>query len=257
MTEFKDKVIVITGASQGVGLHLAERFSLDEKSIVVLLDIQEERLNEVVNVIGSKGGQALAFLVDVSDDEQVTKAFEEIDKKFGKIDILINNAGILRSSTIEESSVQHMNSMIEVNLLGTMYCTNAAVPLMKKSGGNIINVSSILGTFPNTGSGAYGAAKAGIITLTKVWAAELSPYNIRVNAYAPGVIDTPMAEDVIKNRAEEKLKQIPLKRFGMTEDVFQLVKFFCSNNASYITGQTIGLDGGIWATQRPTGTWKV
>ena len=146
--------------------------------------------------------------------------------------------------------------MIGVNLMGPMYCTRAAVPYMKEHGGNIINVASILATFPNTGSGAYGAAKAGMIVLTRVWAAELAPYNIRVNCYAPGVLNTPMAEDVIKNRAESKLSQIPLRRFGETDDVFDLVSFFCSQQASYITGQTIGLDGGIWATQTPTAAWK-
>ena len=170
---------------------------------------------------------------------------------------MINNAGVLHKSLVEESTDDHWKLMIGVNLMGAVYCTRAAIPYMKESGGCIINVSSILGHFPNTGSAAYGVAKGGITILTRVLAAELAPYKIRVNAYSPGVINTPMAEYVIKNRAESKLKEIALRKFAEPRDIFNLVKFLCSEESDYITGQTIGIDGGIWITQTPTACWNL
>lgn len=256
MGKFQDQVAVITGAGQGAGKKLATRF-YEEGAIVCLLDLNGKNLASVVEEVEPDEDRFVTYTADVSNSSQVTAVMEDIGRRFGKIDILINNAGVLHKGMIETSSDDHIQLMIGVNLMGPMYCTRAAVPYMKEKGGNIINVASILATFPNTGSGAYGAAKAGMIVLTRVWAAELAPYNIRVNCYAPGVLNTPMAEDVIKNRAESKLCQIPLRRFGETDDAFNLVSFFCSEEASYITGQTIGLDGGIWATQTPTAAWKL
>ena len=256
MGKFQDQVAVITGAGQGAGKKLATRF-YEEGAIVCLLDLNGKNLASVVEEVKPDEDRFVTYTADVSNSSQVTAVMEDIGRRFGKIDILINNAGVLHKGMIETSSDDHIQLMIGVNLMGPMYCTRAAVPYMKEKGGNIINVASILATFPNTGSGAYGAAKAGMIVLTRVWAEELAPYNIRVNCYAPGVLNTPMAEDVIKNRAESKLCQIPLRRFGETDDAFNLVSFFCSEEASYITGQTIGLDGGIWATQTPTAAWKL
>ena len=256
MDKFKEKVVVVTGAGQGAGKKLATRF-YEEGASVCLLDLNGENLEKVVQEVSPEAGRFVPYTVDVSSSEQVTKAIDEIGKRLGKIDILINNAGVLHKGMIETATDAHLQLMVNVNLMGPMYCTRAAIPYMKHRDANIINVASILATFPNTGSGAYGAAKAGMILLTRVWAAELAPYGIRVNCYAPGVLNTPMAEDVIKNRAESKLSQIPLRRFGETDDVFDLVSFFCSKQASYITGQTIGLDGGIWATQTPTAAWKL
>ncbi len=256
MGDFEKKVIVITGAGQGAGKQLALRF-YQEGACVCLLDLNGENLKAVMEELQPDKERFAIFPTDVSDSKQVTDAINAIGGQFGRIDILINNAGVLHKGMIEDSTDEHIQLMVGVNLFGPMYCTRAAVPFMKGAGGNIINVASILATFPNTGSGAYGAAKAGMILLTRVWAAELAPYNIRVNCYAPGVLNTPMAEDVIKNRAESKLCQIPLRRFGETDDAFDLVRFFCSEQASYITGQTIGLDGGIWATQTPTAAWKL
>lgn len=256
MTEFKDKVVVISGAGQGAGRKMAERFYADGAK-VCLLDINKDTLNKVLEESKADKDRFVAYPTDISNSTNVKETFKAIGEKFGRIDFLINNAGVLHKSTIEESTDEHLQLMVNVNLLGPSYCTREAIPYMKNGGGSIVNVASILATFPNTGSGAYGAAKAGMIVMTRVWAAELAPYNIRVNAYAPGVINTPMAEYVIKTRPESKLQQIALRRFGETDDVYDLVKFYCSEQSSYITGQCIGLDGGIWTTQTPTASWKL
>lgn len=256
MGKFDHQVVVITGAGQGAGERLALRF-YEAGASVCLLDLNSGNLAAIEAGLQPDPSRFAIYTVDVSDSLQVTSVIREIGKRFGRIDILINNAGVLHKGMIEDSTDEHMKLMVDVNLMGPMYCTRACVPYMKGQGGNIVNVSSVLANFPNTGSGAYGAAKAGVMVLTKVWAAELAPYGIRVNCYAPGVLDTPMAEDVIKNRAESKLCQIPLRRFGKTDDAYDLVSFFCSAEAGYITGQTIGLDGGMWATQTPTAAWKL
>lgn len=256
MMKFDKKVAVVTGAGQGAGKKLAIRF-YEEGASVCLLDLNGQNLNAILEDLKPDPNRFAVYEVDISNSSRVTEVIDDIGKRFGKIDILINNAGVLHKGMIETSTDAHLQLMIDVNLLGPMYCTRAAIPYMKGNGGNIVNVASILATFPNTGSGAYGAAKAGMIVLTRVWAAELAPYKIRVNCYAPGVLNTPMAEDVILHRAESKLCQIPLRRFGETDDAFDLVSFFCSDQASYITGQTIGLDGGIWATQTPTAAWNL
>ena len=252
----KDKVAIVTGAGKGIGRAAALAAAAEGATVVTVARPQSD-LDETVRLIRENGGTASSLSRDLTCGEQAASMVDSVLQMYGRIDILINNAGVLHKGMIETSSDDHIQLMIGVNLMGPMYCTRAAVPYMKEKGGNIINVASILATFPNTGSGAYGAAKAGMIVLTRVWAAELAPYNIRVNCYAPGVLNTPMAEDVIKNRAESKLCQIPLRRFGETDDAFNLVSFFCSEEASYITGQTIGLDGGIWATQTPTAAWKL
>lgn len=253
---FNNKVAVITGAGQGQGAHLARRF-YEDGARVALLELNEEQLHKMIKEFDpDEPERFVPYTVDVSHSDEVNDVFKRIGDQFGEIAFLINNAGILHKGTIESSTDEHIHLMIDVNLKGTMYATRAAIPHMKKSGGSILNVSSILATFPNTGAGAYGAAKSGIITLTRIWAAELAPYNIRVNAYAPGTIDTPMMAEIFAQRREEsKLAQIPLRRFGTCEDVYNVVRFFCAEESAYLTGQTIGIDGGIWATQTPTAAW--
>jgi len=253
---FLNQIVVITGASQGVGKELAFSFSR-MSAVVCLLDIKEGELQAVNNKINDEKGRSFAYVTDVSDSCQVSKTINSIGGQFGKISILINNAGVLSKSLVEESTDDHWKLMIGVNLMGAVYCSRAAIPYMKERGGCIINVSSILGHFPNTGSAAYGVAKGGISILTRVLAAELAPYNIRVNAFSPGVINTPMAEYVIKNRAESKLKEIALRKFAEPRDIFNLVKFLCSEESDYITGQTMAIDGGIWITQTPTACWNI
>ncbi len=252
---FKDKVVVITGAAQGIGSATAMKFaSMGAK--LALIDIKEDGLKNTKSSIEANNGVANSYKCDIASSKDVNSVFESIARDFGTIDVLVNNAGVLRRAYVEEADDAHWDFMISVNLLGPVYCSRAAIPLMKKNGGAIINCSSILGTFPNTGSAAYGVAKQGIILLTRVMAAELAPYGIRVNAYSPGVADTEFAADVIKNRGDQKLEQIALKRFGEPDDIAELIAFLASDQSSYVTGQTIAIDGGMWITQKPASRWK-
>ncbi|MBR2809420.1 MAG: SDR family oxidoreductase [Erysipelotrichaceae bacterium] len=257
LKEFEGKVVIVTGAGQGQGEHLARRFH-ECGCKVALMDLNGEALNALVaEVKPADEYEFKAYPVNVANSAEVTNAIDDFGKHWGRVDILVNNAGVLHKGMIETSTDDHINLMIDVNLKGPMYCVRAAVPYMKEHGGNILNVASILATFPNTGAGAYGSAKAGLIVLTRVWAAELAPYGIRVNCYAPGTIKTPMMSEIVaQHREESKLQQIPMREFGEVEDTFKLVSFFCSEQAHYVNGQTIGLDGGIWATQTPTAAWK-
>ena len=256
MVRYKDKVVVVTGAGQGIGKTVAQRFYQDGAT-VCLLDMNEKALKQVAEETNADVSRFTVWTVDISDSKKVDAVIRAIGKQFGKIDVLVNNAGVFKRCLIEEATDEQIQLMMNVNFLGTVFCTRAAIPFMKNIDANIINVSSILATFPNTGSGIYGATKAGMHVLTRVLASELAPYGIRVNCYAPGVVETPMSADVIQKRPESKLSQIALRRFGKTDDVYNLISFFCSANASYITGQLIGLDGGIWATQTPNATWKL
>jgi NAD(P)-dependent dehydrogenase (short-subunit alcohol dehydrogenase family) len=252
---FKDKVVVITGAAQGIGSATAMKFaSMGAK--LALIDIKEDGLKNTKSSIEANNGVANSYKCDIASSKDVNSVFESIARDFGTIDVLVNNAGVLRRAYVEEADDAHWDFMISVNLLGPVYCSRAAIPLMKKNGGAIINCSSILGTFPNTGSAAYGVAKQGIILLTRVMSAELAPYGIRVNAYSPGVADTEFAADVIKNRGDQKLEQIALKRFGEPDDIAELIAFLASDQSSYVTGQTIAIDGGMWITQKPASRWK-
>lgn len=251
----KGKVAVVTGGAQGIGRAIALRFA-QAGADVAIFDVNSRHFERVTAEVKSLGVRAISALVDVSDSRQVSEAIDRVGHEFGRLDVLVNNAGVMDRALVEQSSDEHWDRMLGVNLLGPVYCSRAAIPWLKKNGGSIINCSSILGTFPNTASAAYGTAKLGVTLLTKVMGAELAPHGIRVNAYAPGVANTEFAADVIKQRGAEKVKQIALNRFGEPEDIASVVFFLASPEAAYVTGQTIAVDGGMWITQTPTRTWS-
>jgi len=253
--EFKGKVVVITGGAQGIGQATALAFAREGAS-VCLIDLKTDRMADTLEKVKFFGGTGIACHADVSSKAEVDSAIAQALKRFDRIDVLVNNAGVLKRALVEETTKEHWDLMLGVNLLGVVYCSQAVLPTMKKTGGAIINCSSILGTFPNTGSAAYGIAKQGVSLLTRVMAAELAPYSIRVNCYSPGVANTEFAADVITNRGAEKVQQIALHRFGEPEDLADVILFLASDKARYVTGQTLGVDGGMWVTQTPTKTWK-
>jgi len=253
--DLKDRIAIITGASRGIGLSITDKLaSVDLK--VVMVDIDGGKLKVEVERLSSIYGndRVMSICCDVSNSISAQKCVREVENTWGEISILVNNAGIVRRAFLEEMDENDWQEILRVNLTGVFLFTRAVIPSMKRAGeGSIINVSSNVAGVPSVSMGAYCVTKAGIETLTKVFASELAPYNIRVNAYAPGVVITEMTKDILESRAEDKLKTIPLGRFGTAEEIASLVLFLCSKESSYIDGSIIPINGGMLSTQNP---WK-
>lgn len=252
LKRFQNKVAIVTGGARGIGAVICEKLAQEGARIVVNYVKNAEAAKNVVKKIKEKGGDAFSFCCNVSDFSQVNDMIENTFEKYGRIDILVNNAGIFPQAFVEEVIPEEWEKAIEVNLIGTFNCSKAVIPYLKKQGGGrIINCSTISAKLPDVGISAYAASKAAINNFTMVLAAELAPYNITVNAYAPGIIETDMTRDMILNRGDKQLKQIALRRFGKPEEVANLVTFLASDEASYITGAIISVDGGMLIVQNP------
>ncbi|MDF2586596.1 MAG: 3-oxoacyl-(acyl-carrier-protein) reductase [Anaerocolumna sp.] len=241
-----NKVAIVTGASRGIGRSIALSLSKYGAIVVVNYCGSKEKAEEVVNEIKQNGGTAIAYQADVADSTAVKNMFADIIKELGKIDILVNNAGITRDNLILKMTDEEFDAVIDTNLKGVFNCLKQASRIMlKQKGGRIINISSISGVIGNVGQVNYSAAKAGVIGMTKSLAKELGSRGITVNAIAPGYINTDMTA-VLKDELKEKVTElIPLKRLGEVEDIAEMAAFLASDKASYITGQTIQIDGGM------------
>jgi NAD(P)-dependent dehydrogenase (short-subunit alcohol dehydrogenase family) len=245
MTPSPPKVALVTGAARGIGLAVAKRF-LAEGWKVALLDIEGVLLRNSVAALAD-ASNTLALHCDVSDAKTVARAVAEVERHFGRLDALVNNAGIAVFAPLLETSDDDWKRVLEVNLTGPFICTKAAIPLMREHGGGaIVNITSISAVRASTLRSAYGTSKAGLAHLTKQLAVELAAQGIRVNGVAPGPVETAMAKAV--HTAEIRADYhdaIPLNRYGLEEELAEAVFFLCSDRASYITGQILAVDGGF------------
>ena len=245
MFSLKDKVALVTGASQGIGRDTA--LALAEVGAKVAVAARsEEKLAALVADIAAAGGTAFAVKMDVADAEQVKAGFKQVLEKFGRLDILVNNAAITRDGLAMRMKADDWEAVLRTNLTGAHLCIQQALPtMMKARAGRIINISSIVAQSGNAGQANYVAAKAGIIGLTKAIAIEIASRNVTVNAVAPGFIETPMTAVLPDKVKEELKKRIPLGRMGSARDVASAIVFLASDEAAYITGHVLNVNGGM------------
>jgi len=240
------KVAVVTGAAQGIGKTIT--LLLAEKGAsLVLCDINLEAAEETAREIEERGGKCLVLKSDVSNFQDAEKIIKQAVERFGSIDILINNAGITKDNVLLRMKEEQWDQVMAVNLKGTFNFTKASIKVMlRKRSGRIVNIASITGMMGNAGQANYSASKAGVIGFTKAVAREYADRGITVNAVAPGFIATAMTDAIPEKEKEELIKQIPMKKLGTPEDVANAVYFLVSDEARYITGHVIGVNGGLY-----------
>ncbi|MDZ4200010.1 MAG: 3-oxoacyl-[acyl-carrier-protein] reductase [Kiritimatiellia bacterium] len=245
MGSMDGKIALVTGAARGIGQAITLKLAAAGADIAVC-DLQAEWLDETLGKVRALGRRAEGYAVNVADGEAVQSAVDAAVKSFGRIDVLVNNAGITKDGFLARMTEADWNAVLSVNLTGTFLMTKAVSrTMMKQRSGAIVNVASIIGLIGNAGQCNYAASKAGVIALTKSVAKELASRNIRANAVAPGFIQTKMTDALPEEIRQQMLNAIPLKRFGQPDDVAEVVLFLASDAAAYVTGQAITVCGGM------------
>ena len=241
-----DKVAIVTGASRGIGRAIATELAGNGMYVVVNFAGNVESAEETLRLVREAGGDGEVYMANVADEAECKAMCDDVVKRLGKVDVLVNNAGITRDKLVMAMSDEDFNSVIDTNLLGTFHMIKFLVRYMlKNKGGRIINIASVSGVLGNAGQANYSASKAGVIGLTKSVARELATKNICVNAVAPGFIETDMVKAMSESALEAGVASIPMKRLGKPEDIAAMVGFLASDKAAYITGQVINVDGGM------------
>ena len=239
------KVSIITGAAQGIGQATALKFA-KEGAKVACCDINLDAVQKTVDLVNQAGGEAVGFKVDVTKKDSIAAMVEGVMAKWGRIDTLVNNAGIVQDAQFKKMSEDQFDRVIDVNLKGVYNCTKAVVDIMlQQNSGVILNASSIVGIYGNFGQTNYAATKFGVIGFTKTWSRELGPKGVRVNAVAPGFIATPILATVPDKVLDEMKARVPLHRLGTAEEIANVYAFLASDEASYINGAVIEVSGGM------------
>jgi 3-oxoacyl-[acyl-carrier protein] reductase len=245
MKPFEGKVAVVTGAARGIGRAIAERLARDGADVVIC-DLQAEWLAETAGAVRATGRKALPLAVDVGDGESVAACIAETVRVFGRVDVMVNNAGITKDTLLVRMTDEAWDDVLRVNLKGTFLFSRAvAKHMMKQRSGAIVNIASVIGLIGNAGQCNYAASKAGVIALTKSTAKELAGRGVRVNAIAPGFISSKMTDALSQEIRGQMLANIPLARFGEPEDIAKAVAFLASDEAGYVTGQVLSVNGGM------------
>lgn len=245
MKRLEGKVSLITGAAQGIGEATALKFAR-EGAIVVVCDVQQAGIDQVVAQCEAAGAQAAGYIMDVTNREQVESVVAQVKERFGRIDVLINNAGITQDARLQKMTLAQFDRVIDVNLRGVFHCAQTVADVMVAQGsGSIVNASSVVGIYGNFGQTNYAATKFGVIGFTKTWSRELGAKGVRVNAVAPGFITTPMVKAMPENVLQSMEAKVPLKRLGEPEEIANVYAFLASDEASYVNGAVISVDGGM------------
>jgi 3-oxoacyl-[acyl-carrier protein] reductase len=248
MNRLKEKIAVVTGASKGIGAAIAESMAAEGASVVVNYASSKSGADSVVERITQKGGKAVAVQADVSKPEDIERLFAETKKAFGKLDILVNNAGIYEFAPLEMITAEHFHKQVNLNVLGLLFTTQAAVKHFGPEGGSIVNISSVVATLAPPNGSVYSATKAAVNVITKSLAKELGPRMIRVNAINPGMVEsegTRSAGITDSDFRKETEAQTPLGRIGQPQDIAPAAVFLASEESSWITGETLYISGGL------------
>ncbi|WP_227870723.1 3-oxoacyl-ACP reductase family protein [Orrella marina] len=245
-TGLAGKVAIVTGGSRGIGRTIVQTLAAEGAKVHFFYRSEADAAREVVDAVSAAGGQATAWMVDVTDSQACQQAVEQIADQSERIDVLVNNAGIVRDNLLAAMEDEEITSVLQTNLFSVFHVTRAVVPfMMSQRSGQIVNLSSVAATKGGRGQANYAASKGAVEAVTRALAVELAPRKIRVNAVAPGVIETAMSQQVRDLAGDEVKSRILLKRYGQPEEIAQAVTFLASDLASYITGQVLYVDGGF------------
>ncbi|MCR5866884.1 3-oxoacyl-[acyl-carrier-protein] reductase [Aquincola sp. J276] len=241
----KDKICIVTGAAQGIGLATAAKFAA-EGAVVIVCDVKPAAIDAAVTQCVQAGGRAEGHVVDVTDRAQVDAMVAAVKARHGRIDVLVNNAGITKDARLVKMTEAQFDAVIDVNLRGVFHCAQAVAETMSAQGGGVIlNASSVVGIYGNFGQTNYAASKFGVIGFTKTWSRELGPKGVRVNAVAPGFVETPILSTIPEKVLDHMREQVPLHRLGKPEEIANVYAFLASDEASYVNGAVIEVSGGM------------